>query len=469
MPKPPNAPRLPKTTTRSSASPGSITANTPTKYAPSAKPATTRGRSRLRQGDKPGALRMFLKVEERPHDRRALLPRAALPPDRRAHRTELNFVTAYRYYRDARDLFMRSESPRQTTEALLGMSVSALRMHDLGRARRDCAMALDLADDLADDTLVRRSLGSLPRSTPSRRTNGSPTTCCCVSNGRSAATPRPQAAARWRRLHLFRQPPRQRPPLPPARRNGSARQRRMAHDRIHGLSRRGPGRELPRSDPQDRRLHPAERFAHTNSPADLRQHGRKRSISANERLSPTTGCRVGGSERGASSRDGAPAARNCRVPRPAADAACTGSATNAICCSSAKPKPNTATWRNLAQRDLAEARLKGIIASRFDIVDRLGKTLYERENTTTGQAAMTREVKRLIDGFAENGEMLQELEQIVDMAHDEVMQKTPTQLPPHEGGRRAAAVKEDLRRLLAPGHQPLHGGASPTSTPASRG
>ena len=83
----------------------------------------------------------------------------------------------------------------------------------------------------------------------------------------------------------------------------------------------------------------------------------------------------------------------------------------------------------MEQKNHDEARLKGIIASRFDIVDRLGKTLYERENTASGQAAMTREVKRLIEGFAENGEMLQELEQIVDMAHDEVMQKLRSNYP----------------------------------------
>lgn len=74
-------------------------------------------------------------------------------------------------------------------------------------------------------------------------------------------------------------------------------------------------------------------------------------------------------------------------------------------------------------------RMKGLIASRFDIVDRLGKTLYERENTVSGQAAMIREVKQLIEGFSENGEMLQELEQIVDTAHDEVMQKLRRDFP----------------------------------------
>ena len=103
---------------------------------------------------------------------------------------------------------------------------------------------------------------------------------------------------------------------------------------------------------------------------------------------------------------------------------------------------------SLEEHHHAEARLKGLIASRFDIVDRLGKTLYERENTVSGQAAMTREVKQLIEGFSENGEMLQELEQIVDMAHDDVMQKLRRNYP---------KMKESDIRLLCY----IFGGFSP--------
>ena len=111
-----------------------------------------------------------------------------------------------------------------------------------------------------------------------------------------------------------------------------------------------------------------------------------------------------------------------------------------------------AEYRNLArslqQRDRDEARMKGLIASRFDIVDRLGKTLYERENTVSGQAVMTREVKRIIEGFAENGDMLQELEHIVDMAHDGVMRKLRRNFP---------KMKESDVRLLCY----IFGGFSP--------
>ncbi len=104
--------------------------------------------------------------------------------------------------------------------------------------------------------------------------------------------------------------------------------------------------------------------------------------------------------------------------------------------------------RSMDQKHDAETRLKGLIASRFDIVDQLGKTLYERDNTVSGQAAMTRHVKQLIDGFAENGDMLQELEQIVDMVHDDAMQKLRHDFP---------TMKESDIRLLCY----IFGGFSP--------
>lgn len=117
------------------------------------------GRSRLRRGDKPGALRLFLEVEEEllrvdePYYRGLLCLRIG-----EVHYAELDFAGAYRRFREARNLFMRSERPRQTVEALLGMTSSALRMRDPERARRDCTLALDLADELQDEALAGRCL-----------------------------------------------------------------------------------------------------------------------------------------------------------------------------------------------------------------------------------------------------------------------------------------------------------------------
>ena len=87
----------------------------------------------------------------------------------------------------------------------------------------------------------------------------------------------------------------------------------------------------------------------------------------------------------------------------------------------------------------AENHLKGLIASRFDVIDKLGKTYYERENTASQQAAMFHEVKQIITDFAENNELLQELELIVNTCHDNAMEKLRNDFP---------AMKEADIRLL---------------------
>ena len=116
--------------------------------------------SKLQKGDKPGALRQFLEVEEYLHsiDEPRYLGLLYLRIGD-IYCSELNFVRAYRYYREARGLFMRTEDGKHTAEALLGMTASALRMNDLARARRDCSMALELADDAHDESLAQKSLG----------------------------------------------------------------------------------------------------------------------------------------------------------------------------------------------------------------------------------------------------------------------------------------------------------------------
>lgn len=98
-----------------------------------------------------------------------------------------------------------------------------------------------------------------------------------------------------------------------------------------------------------------------------------------------------------------------------------------------------ALTRQLEGRQNTEKRLKSLVASRFDILDKLGKTYYERENTSSQQAAMFQEVKRIITDFSENSEMLRELEQMADTCHDNVMQKLRQDFP---------AMKENDIRLL---------------------
>ena len=95
--------------------------------------------SKLHQGDKPGALRLSLEAEENndsldnPRDRGMLYLSIG-----DVYRGELNFVRAYRYYREARELFLRSGDMRHRIEALLGMTACGLRMHDFEQTRRNC-------------------------------------------------------------------------------------------------------------------------------------------------------------------------------------------------------------------------------------------------------------------------------------------------------------------------------------------
>lgn len=77
----------------------------------------------------------------------------------------------------------------------------------------------------------------------------------------------------------------------------------------------------------------------------------------------------------------------------------------------------------------SESHLKELIASRFEIIDKLGKTYYERENTSSQQVAMFQEVKQIITDFSENKEILQELELIVNTCHDNAMQKLRNDFP----------------------------------------
>lgn len=69
-----------------------------------------------------------------------------------------------------------------------------------------------------------------------------------------------------------------------------------------------------------------------------------------------------------------------------------------------------ALTERVKEQQTTESYLRGLAASRFDIVDKLGKTYYERENTTSQQSVIFNEVKQIITDFAESNEILQELE-----------------------------------------------------------
>ena len=407
-----------------------------------------RGQSRLRQGDKPGALRLFLEVEEklRPIDEPYYLGLLYLRIGG-VYRAELNFVRAYRYYRDARDLFIRSDAARQTTEAQLGMTVSALRMRDLGRALRDCSMALERADELRDDTLVLRSVAlsatiytvaeseripdDLLRRIETSIRSDTTAAGYCTRAQTFLLRNRPDSARRCLQRAETLDPDNDVLPMIEytayrvETRAGRYRDAARMIDRFIFLNDSLTRTALQASAGMIERDYFRERAAFADFRMQNRRLGERLVAAVVLLLLLIAGLILRQRIRLHKERN----ERYLLLVREA-----------------------EAEYRNLArslqQRDRDEARMKGLIASRFDIVDRLGKTLYERENTVSGQAVMTREVKRIIEGFAENGDMLQELEHIVDMAHDGVMRKLRRDFP---------KMKESDVRLLCY----IFGGFSP--------
>lgn len=407
-----------------------------------------RGRQHLRHGDKPGALRLFLEDEERlraidePYYTGLLYLRIG-----EVYHSELNFVRAYRYYRDARDLFLRSGNPHETAEALLGMTGAALRMRDLNRARRDCSMALDLADDLGDDTLRRRSLALFatlhifPESEPIadgllrriehvvRRDTSAQGYCTLAQT--QLLRGRPDSALYYLRLADGRNPDTEVLPML----SYTAFRAHVAARSYHEAS-RAVHRFIYLTDSLTRTALQAsagmiekEYFRERSAFADYRMQSRRTGerVTAVAVLLLLTLMGLFIRQRMRLQRE-----RNERSLELLRDAR----------------EEYRRMAESLAEKHDTESRLRSMIASRFDIVDRLGKSYYERENTVSGQAAVARQVKQLIDGFAEKGKMLAELEQMVDEAHDGAMRKLRADFP---------RMKESDLRLLCY----IFGGFSP--------
>ncbi|EJW97295.1 tetratricopeptide repeat protein [gut metagenome] len=76
-----------------------------------------------------------------------------------------------------------------------------------------------------------------------------------------------------------------------------------------------------------------------------------------------------------------------------------------------------------------EAMLRGLVAKRFDVIDYLGKNFYEREGTSSQQASIFQQVKKIITDFSERDDIFQELEKNVNICHDNAMEKLRSDYP----------------------------------------
>lgn len=387
------------------------------------------GRSRLRRGDKPGALRLFLEVEEEllrvdePYYRGLLCLRIG-----EVHYAELDFAGAYRRFREARNLFMRSERPRQTVEALLGMTSSALRMRDPERARRDCTLALDLADELQDEVLAGRCLACFATLyTVSDRERIPDELLQRIDRsvrGDTTATGLRTLA----HVQLLRQHPdsaRRTLALAIGRTTRSEERPIELYTAYRIETQAGCYREAARMIHRFIFLNDSLTRATLQTSAGMieKEYFRERTAFADYRMRSR---RIGETATAVILLLVVAAGvllvrQRMRLQRERYER-------ELLLAGEVREKYRELV-RQTEQTLHAENRMKGILATRFDIVDRLGKTLYERENTASGQAAMTRQVKRLIDGFAADGEMLPELERIVDIVHDNAMRKLRRDFP----------------------------------------
>ena len=120
------------------------------------------GRIKLRAGDKPGALRLFLKIEEKLKDTNEPYYTGLLYGQiGEVYYEQMNYSRAYHYFREARNNFRQSDNVREETESTLDMAAAAFHSKDIEKAMRLYAAALDLADEQKNDHLAKASLTNL--------------------------------------------------------------------------------------------------------------------------------------------------------------------------------------------------------------------------------------------------------------------------------------------------------------------
>lgn len=76
-----------------------------------------------------------------------------------------------------------------------------------------------------------------------------------------------------------------------------------------------------------------------------------------------------------------------------------------------------------------EGQLKELVLSRFDMLDRLGRAFYERDNTKAQQEAIYKQVKNFFTDLSSDTATKRELEEIVNTVNDNIILKLREQFP----------------------------------------
>lgn len=406
------------------------------------------GRIRLQKGDRPGALRLFLQNEEKlqevddPYYLGQLYQCVG-----EIYYAELNYVRAYNYFREAYRLFIRSGDTPERVKSLLAMTATSLWMRDVEQAGYYATIALELAEGLQDKPLVSRSLACmaiyyvlsgkhpvsshlLRRIERSARGDISGRNCrtlACVHqlNGRpdSARYYLKLAEANTSDIHessilLYMN----------FQMNMQAEDFRQATGNLC------------------RYIHLTDSLTHsklhTSAGMLERTYLRTRTAFVKYRMRNRIRWEITGA---------------CIVvPLLGAGGLLLRQRIQwqrirnehyLLLIEEAQSEYGKLSEQMNVQYD-TEKNLKGLIASRFHVINEFGRVYYERENSSSQQAAIFQQFREIISGFSGNGEMWQELEKIVNTVHDNVMEKLHSDFP---------AMKQSDRRLLCY----IFGGFSP--------
>ena len=396
------------------------------------------GRVKLRSGDKPGALRLFLEIEEKLKDTNEPYYAGLLYSQiGEVYYDQMNYSRAYHYFREARNNFRQTDNTREETEATLDMAAATFNSKDMEKAMRLYSAALDLADEQKSDKLAKSSLTNLAS--------------LYVISGKKQIPHdlllRIELSARKDTLygyHTLVDVQLLKNHMDSARHYLKLAEthttdiRDMANLYYTAYRIEAQSKNFEKATENIHRyIYLTDSLTRSNMQFSAgmveREYFQEQSAFAEYRMKNRTILEI-------SSiiivilLSGIAwyiIRQRMRLQRERTDR-------YLLLVEEANSEYKALTERMEGQRN-TENHLKGLIASRFNIIDKLGKTYYERENTSSQQAAMFQEVKQIITDFSENGEMLQELELIVNTCHDNAMQKLRNDFP---------AMKETDIRLL---------------------
>lgn len=386
------------------------------------------GRIKLRADDKAGALRIFLEIEKKLKDTNEPYYKGLLYNQiGEVYYAQMNYNRAYHYFRESRNNFRQSENLREETEATLDMAASAYHSKDIEKAMRLYSAALDLADEQKNDELAESSLTNLA-------------SLYVISGKRQIPhdlLQRIELSARKDTLYGYHT-------LVDVQllknRVDSARYylklaeahttdiRDMADLYYTAYRIEAQSKNFEKAtDNIHRYIYLTDSLTRSNMQFSAgmveREYFQEQSAFAEYRIKNRTILEISAIVIVILLLGVAwyIIRQRMRLQRERTDH-------YLLLAEEANSEYKALTERMEGQRS-TESHLKGLVTSRFDIIDKLGKTYYERENTLSQQAAMFQEVKQIITDFSENNEMLQELELIVNTCHDNAMQKLQNDFP----------------------------------------